>query len=103
MKKVLSMFAIMLLSIFTMQNSYAYDCGPSLVQEIQVQDTNVLIRFNNNWHRLGNISSASTSSKLAVALAAQASARKVVIRYATNICGVEDMNTESQMIRIYAS
>ncbi len=58
------------------------DCPKARVESIQPDIDFVYIRLEGqDWQRLGSYSQPSTSSKLSVALAAQASGKEVLIRF----------------------
>ena len=85
--------------LFASITSAGTQCSPAKITGVQVTDTNVVVKRNNEWHLLGVFTDPGMDQKLSTLLAAHASAKNVVLKFLDS--GYEcDLQTYSS--RVYA-
>jgi hypothetical protein len=81
------------------------DCNPAQIENIQIEGNYAHIKLAGiPWHTLGTFNEGGNKERLAAALSAQASNRKIMIGFwsnDSNICGKEDFGTPINVLRTY--
>jgi hypothetical protein len=97
-------FLLSIIVLFSFEAKADVNCTAE-VDHVQVENDKVLVHLKgSNWHLVGRYSAESTKYKLSVLLAAQASEKKVTLRYPDGYdCSAYETQTSTKMVRISSS
>lgn len=92
----------MLVATFALnQYAFAVDCPAAKVVHVQVENDAVYVYLEGqNWHLIGALEHVATKFKMATVLAAQASGRRLMLRYPNGYnCTASEMDTPTLAVR----
>lgn len=97
MVRVLTLLSVLTYAV----TGYAItECEPAEINGVQVTDTNVVVKTNNEWHLVGVFSDPGMKEKLSLLLAAHASGKEVVLKF---IGDGYNCNQQTFSSRLYAA
>ena len=84
-------------------NTYAIDCPPAKVLNLQPQRSSILVKLQGqDWHRVGRPDHPGVKAMYSALLAAQMAGKKVTIRYPDGYdCKAYELSTDAHMVRTH--